>query len=333
MVIKNLKFLQILGLVLCFHQSTFAAWTSIINPSEKVDAASEKLMSQTKDVNVQELIKLSELLVSPQEFEGLIKDTKKAKNLKIDSIMHGEDFFYMQAGPIKVVFKWIDKDNIAYKINGHSFTYEEAAKTELWQKKIHQIVKNYQNPRNALSQPKSDKVSFNFHKQESSFVVKLGRSFTSMLVLPLLFQATPAQAFLPEINWQSPWVWTGIAAVTIALVANHYYRKHKKEHAANRSRITERLSNARGNLAAAQERGEQNLSAYQKEVTDLENLLTEYGSSSNDVGFFGFLFGNRMSRPASYDVIMSRPTNGGSGGGGAGTPTPPPTNGGGNGVF
>ncbi len=306
----------------CLYATSMAARTSIINPSAKADKATAELMAQTKDVGVETMVKMAELFVSPQEYESLIKDAKKAKGLKIDTILHGDDFFYMQTGPIKVVFKWIDKNNIAYKINGHSFTYEEAAKTELWQKKITQIVKNYRSTRSDNRKTNFEKMSSNlFEPKTSKFLVSLGSNFTSMLVLPFLFQATPAHAFLNNIL-SNPWALTAIAAVVIVLVANHYYKKHKEIHEENKDEVISRLNIARSNLDAARARGEQNLSAYEKEVIDLENLTLEYGSS--DVGFFGFVLGNRDQKPASYDLIMSRPTNGGSGTG-VGTPVAPPS--------
>jgi hypothetical protein len=300
-----------------------AAWTTIINPSDKADKALESVTKQTKDVKVEDLVRSAEALVSPQEFEKLIKESKKVKGLEITSIMHGDDFFYMQAGPIKLVFKWIDKDNVAFKLNGHSFSYEEAANTDLWQKKIVEVIKSYQTPHSVFA-PEEERFFKTSAKQDipSKYILNLGNGFTSMLVLPFLFEASEAEAF--QINWQSKWTWTAIGAGVIALVAAIYYKKHKKEHSKNKAEISSKLSQARANLAAAQEGGEQNLASYQKQVTDLETLLAEYNSSSNNVGFFGFLFGNRTFKPAMYDSIMSRPASN-TGTGVPGSPTAPPS--------
>lgn len=320
----KLLFTNILVASLALPTLCLASWTTIINPSAKADKASEALMAKTKNVSVESIVKMAEHLVSPQEFEELVKSSKPAKDLKIDSIKHGDDVFYLQAGPIKLVFKWINKNNIAYRINGHSFTYEEAAKTELWQKKIQNVVNDYQAFNDVLKKRSLKNISSDLKPKSASwFHISLGHKISSMLVLPILFQATQAEAFMQNVNWRSPYVLTAIAAVAITLIANHYYKKHKKEHAGVKSKIVERLNNARANLAAAQERGEQNLSTYQKAVLDLENLVTEYNSPQNQVGFFGFLFGSRMSKPAMYDTIMSLPNN--SSGNVPGLPTAPPT--------
>ncbi len=308
-------------ILICWSQFAFSARSKVLEPSEKADQASEVLMSKTKNVSAEELVVASEMFLSPKEFESLIKDSKKVKNLTIDSIMHGEDFFYLQAGPIKVVFKWIDKDNIAFKLNGHTFTYEEAADTDLWQKKIFEVVKSYQSPRATLKKP--------ILKQDSRFSANLGSSFTSMLILPFLYYSNPAEAFLNAINWNSGWTWTAISAGVIALVANHYYRKHKKKHKQSKSQVSAALAQARTSLENAQANGVTNLAPYQSRVNNFENLLAEYNSSSNDVGFFGFLFGNRISQPAMYESLMSGYQPGGvpSGVGGPGQPTAPPTRG------
>lgn len=310
-----------------FCSPAFAEWTTLIAPSKKADKASQALMALTKNVKASELINLSEPLLSPKEFEALVKQSKRADLVKIDRIMHGDDFFYLEAGPIKVVFKWIDKEKIAYKINGHSFTYEEAAKTELWQNKIVEVVKQYNGKRQAFT-PKENQFFKQSYKSnlKSSHFLDLGPKVSSMLILPFLFQTQPAQAY---IDWSSKWTWGIIGLAVVALVANHYYRKHKKEHKKYKSDISSRLSVARANLQNARNNGEVNLSSYQKEVFDLENLQVEYNDSSNEVGFFGFLIGNRQSKPALYDTIISRPsvnTGSGTGTGVPGTPTAPPSN-------
>ncbi len=312
-------------MLLLITNSSFGAWTAIINSSEKADKSSAALMAKTKDVRVSDIINLSEPLMSSGEFEKLVKKSKKAKNLKIDSIMHGNNFFYLHAGPIRVVFKWIDKENIAYKINGHSFTYKEAARTELWQKKIIEVVKKYQGEGQAFTPQEAEFFRISYESSlGSSYFLNLGRTMSSMLIMPLFFQANLASAF--QIDWGSKWTWTAIGVAVVALVANHIYRNHKKEHKSKKSKITSRLSSARTNLKAAQDRGEVNLSSYQKEVFDLENLQAEYEQSS-DVGFFGFLFGSRMKEPSMYRTIMSRPgvETGTTGTGVPGAPTAPPT--------
>lgn len=293
---------------------TYAAKTTVIDPSDKADKASEILMSKTKNVSAQELVLASEAFVSPKEYETMLKDVKKVKDLNIDSIMHGEDFFYLQTGPIKIVFKWIDKEEVAYKINGHSFSYEEAANTELWQKKIFEIIKSYQTPRAG------------FKKESESVGMNASFPRISMLILPFLFHMNPAEAFLKNINWSSAWTWTAIAAVTIGLVANHYYRKHKKQHAQNKSQILAALSSAEASLVRARESGVTDLAPYEARVQNYKNLSAEYNHSSNDIGFFGFLFGNRITKPAMYDALMNdyQPETGT---GGAGQPTAPPTGG------
>ncbi len=304
--------------------SAYSAKTTVIDFTEKADKASEILMAKTKNVDAEELVLASEAFVSPKEYESMLKDVKKVKGLSIDSIMHGEDFFYLQTGPIKIVFKWIDKEDVAYKINGHSFSYEEAANTELWQKKIFEIVKSYQTPRAGFKKnikAPSDAISAN------AFAPKI-----SMLILPFLFQLTPAHAFLKNINWSSGWTWTAIGAVVVALVANHYYRKHKKQHAQNKQKILENLSVAEASLERARASGVSDLSPYEARVQNYRNLSAEYNHSSNDIGFFGFLFGNRITKPAMYDGLMNTPPTD-TGTGGPGQPAPPPTGGTSQGAF
>lgn len=324
---SNILSLCLKTLILLMFSSQFvyaATWTTIVSPNIKSDKASDILMSKVKNVKAEEIIKLAENFVSAKEFESLMRDSKKVKNLQIDNIKHGEDFFYLKAGPIKIVFRWIDKDNVVFKLNGHSFSYQEAAVAEVWQNKVVEVIKSYQTKQTQFSEEEEAWFSsVETKRKSSSFVIDLGTRVTSMLVLPFLFYPTDANAF--QINWSSQWTWITLGAVLITLVAHHFYKKHKKEHNKNKDAIKTRLATARKNLADAQARGEGNLSSYQSEVLNLENLLTEY-NSSGDVGFFGFLFGRRASKPAMYDTIMSRPAvDTGSGSGGTGTPTAPPT--------
>lgn len=310
-----------------------ASWTTVPNPSVKADKASAELRSLGKNISIGKIVKLSEEFVSNKDYEKLMKDSQKAKNIKIENLLYGDNFFYLKSGPIKIVFKWIDKNNVAFKLNGHVFSYAEAAHSEVWQKKVLDVVKNYQKPKTAFSKKEMDFFnSVSTSSLPSKFVVNLGSGLISLGVLYQLFHPTESSAveMLNRINWKSPWLWTGVAAVVITLIANHYYKKHKEDHENNKSDINSRLKVARANLAAAEKSGEENLVSYQQAVNDLETLKAEYDSTS-DLGFFGFLFGKRIKKPALYNTIMDR--NDFSSGGGdykpgePGSPTAPPGSG------
>lgn len=288
-------------------QFALAARSTIIEPNAKSDRSSNLMMKKNKNVKVSELVQLSENLLSPQEYEKLVKDSRQSRDITIEEIKHGENFFYLKSGNIKVVFNWVNKNNVAYKLNGHKFTFAEASNSKIWQNKVEKIIKGYS---------ASDDTERNSSRQKSA----------ALMLLPLFFQSNEAEAF----NFNNKYLWIGVAAAAVALIANHYYKKHKKVHEGNKGEIAKRLANARKELAAAKARNETNLAPYVKKVEDLQTLLAEYNSSSNDVGFWGYAFGNRMSKPAMYDPQMPEdegstdtPSNNGTPGT-PGAPTSPP---------
>lgn len=277
--------------VLFFAQSAIAGWTTIPNPQKSADKASAKISKMTKNVKVVELLAAAEPFFSVTEYEALqkkVSNPPKAKRFKIDKIMHGKDMFFMQVGDIKLVFKWVDKDNIAFTLNGHSFSYEEAAKADLWQNKVFEVVKKEASKR--------------------SKAAMTGGSVGAFALLEVLLGAKNAQAF--DLSFlKNPWVLGAIGIGAVALIGNHFYGKHKEQHAQKRQNVKNQLEKARKQLDNARAEAEASgrnidLSSYEKQVKDLETLLEEYSGASQDVGFFGYLFGNRIRTPARYDVLV-----------------------------
>lgn len=272
--------------ILFSFQTAFGALTHVPDVSKSREKAAEKALKMTKNVRVDKLLDAVEPFLSSNDYEALLKSLdSKAKKMKLDSIMHGKDFFYIQSGDIKVVFKWVNKDGVAFKVNGKPFSYEEASKTEIWQPKVQEIVK-----------------SMGQKNRSASIDVPVSvAAITPFALIELLFQPKESEAFLTN-----PWVLGGIGIAAIGLIGLSFYNNHKDEHAKKMGRVQTELSMAKDRLekrrAEELARGNENpdLSAYEKSVIDLENLAAEYGTTSEDVGFFGYLFGKRIKTPASY---------------------------------
>ena len=265
-------------------QSAFGAWTYVPEPTSKRDKASEKAMSMTKNVRVDKLIAAVEPFFTSGEIEALLKSVKdtRVKKVKIDKISHTKDSFTMQSGDVKLVYKWINKNNVAFTLNGTPFTYEEASKTEVWQPKVQEVVK--------ASVKQGDNVSV-FSSNNANFGL-----------LGILMHTEEADAFLTN-----PWVLAGLGVAAIGLIGLSFYNKHKAEHEQKFKNVQSRLAQAKQTLEArraeAKAQGNDNpdLSAYEAEISKLEGLAAEYGAGIEDVGYFGYLFGKRVKTPAEYN--------------------------------
>lgn len=282
------KLVMTLIVSLFSFQTAFGAWTYVPEPSKKRDQASAKALKLTKNVRVDKLLAATEPFFTTSENEALLKALKdpQAKKVKIDEIIHGKDSFVIKSGDVKVVYKWINKNNIAFSLNGTNFTYEEASKTEIWQPKVHEVIK--------ASVGKKDKVS-TFSSSQSTL---------SFGVLNLLFHADEADAFLTN-----PWVLGAVGVGAIALIGLSFYNKHKEEHQKKFENVQASLSSAKQRLEKRRQelidQGVENpdVSAYQAEVDRLSKLAGEYGSAVEDVGYFGYLFGKRVKTPTDYNQL------------------------------
>lgn len=259
---------------LSLAQISSAALTTVSNQSAKADKAAVEISKLSSNVKVGKLFQMAEPFFSVSEYEGLLRKIKssKAKNHKIDKMMFGDSFFYLKSGDIKLVFKWVDKNNVAFTLNGHTFSYEEASKTELWQPKVLEVVRGAASSRSKVS---------------------------SLFLLDLLFHANQAEAFL-----NNPLVLGAIGIAAIGLIGYHFYKKHKDSHSTKIKDIKKQIENAKAAKERGIANGETELTAYDKKIIDLETLLEEYNSTSDNVGFFGYLFGSRVQTPASYDRLM-----------------------------
>lgn len=267
-------------------QSAFGAWTYVPEANSKRDKAAQKAMALNKNVRVDHLISAVEPFFTSADIESLFKSVKdpRAKKVKLDRIVHGKDSFLIQSGDVKITYKWVNKNNVAFTLNGTPFTYEEASKTEVWQPKVHEVIK--------ASVGKNDKVS----------VFSSTTTISGFGLLSILMHTEEADAFLTN-----PWVLGGIGVAAIGLIGLSFYNKHKDEHQKKFQNVQAKLASAKATLEARKkefaEQGNTNpdLSAYENEVTKLENLAAEYGSAVEDVGFFGYLFGKRIKTPGEYN--------------------------------
>ena len=255
--------------------------TFIPMPSKEADVASRALLKQTRNISVSKALRLSEPFFSPQDYEKLLKMAHKTGKHKISKVTHYKDgSFEIQSDPYKLTFKWIDKNKVAFELNGQAFSFEEAANPDIWYKKVGQVVKNSsKNP--------------SFPKGKGAF-----------LFLQSVFGIPSAQAFF-DLGESSTALWVGLAVFAIGLIVHNMYKKHKEEHEKNKAKVLKALAQAkRSREAAVKLLGSTNLTSHDKKIADLETLNDEYNGPQNDVGFFGYLFFQRITKPARYDRVM-----------------------------
>lgn len=249
----------------------------IAMPSKKADKASQAVLKKTKNVSVAEILNLVEPFFSSEQYENLLQGAKKARKVKISKITHGKDSFHVHSGSYKIDFKWVNKNKVAFILNSQKVSFKEASQVDLLHKKVSQIVKGSSHRR----QKSPQRGAFFF--LQNLFGISSAHAADNMTLM-----------------------WIGVAAVVLGLIAHNMYKKHKEEHENNKAKIEKALRAEEKNLQAAVGRGDNNLNGHKKKITDLKTLLEEYEGSHNNVGFFKYLFFQRMSKPARYDGIMSK---------------------------